>query len=359
MNERRAGPDSGGPGHRAAGLAVCVPTMERPDALRTLLESLLEQRRCPDLVLVVDASRSSSTRVVCEQMAPRFPKESLRYEKSSPGLPSQRRVCIDQIRRAPFVRYLCFLDDDVTLEPSFLSTILAFLESEDGRTFGGVCGYDLANWDRPFERLEVAYQRLGLFGGELRPGRWTYCGHFLELTHMPPSDDVVKCDFLLGGLTVWRTEVFDRFLPPIDLKGYALGEDKHFSLRVGTLFDLGVHCGARAWHRPAKGGRPSRLRIAYQFTRMQGLLLRDCDRSPTFRRYVSFLGFQGVNALVHLVVNVVRGRFRDLSDVAGWLLGWMTCIVFPPRRTRDSLRCVPSARVLTATSADDARATGG
>ena len=240
------------------------------------------------------------------------------------------------LKKVPDVRYVCFLDDDVVLADGFLRTAIDFLDSDTGRSFGGISGYDLAGNGKPFERVEVLYNRLGLFEGPLRPGRWLYCGYFLELDRLPLSDEIHESDFLLGGATIWRREVFDHFLPPLAMGSHD-GEDKHFSLRVHTRFRLGVHGGVRMRHLHGPGGRPGGSRLAYRYIRTRAILLRDCDPRLSLLRYLAFLGFNLLHLVVRLGTAIGRRHFGELENLGWSALGWLSCVVFPPRRTQDAL----------------------
>lgn len=318
-------------------VAVCIPTLDRPDEVSRALRSLLTQERPAEIVLIVDSSSSDETRLVCQELAGRLAPNTLLYERTQRGLTLQRRRGIERLREDPRLRYICFLDDDVAVEPDFLSTIVGFMESDEGKHYGGVSGYDVVDWGRPFGFTEKLYNRLGIFDGELRPGRWLYCGYFVELDHLALSTDVCNTRFLPGGLTVWRSEVFDRFLPPLHMPGYALNEDKHFSLRVGTRFRLAVHCGARASHMRAATGRPPLVRFAYNGVRALALMIRECDLSPTVRRYLAFLAFQLLWIPPYVAGAIARRRPSDLKFALGMALGWISCIIRPPRRTPDGL----------------------
>ncbi len=320
----------------APAVAVCIATCERPKAVETVLRSIAEQDLAPSEVVIVDASKARDTERVCDALAPRFGAGVLRYERSERGLPLQRCRGVEMLR-AQEARYICMLDDDVTLAPDFLSQTLAFLESPDGRDYGGVSGYSMIGWSKPFEKLERFYSRLGLYDGELDPGRWLYCGRLVLLSRLAPFEGIHNADYIPGTHAVWRTEVFDRFLPPRGLGGYALWEDVHLSLRVGTAFKLGVLGQARAWHHRAPGGRPSRVRLGFQSQRRQALVLRDCDPRPTKRRYAAFLAFSLVDLLVRTIVRLLRLRIDGIPDLVGSIGGWASCLVAPPRPTVDAL----------------------
>lgn len=317
-------------------VGVCIPTADRPDAVERVLVSIAEQRLAPHRVVVVDASRDDATQIACRKTESMLPYDVLRYERCQRSLPLQRCRGID-VLRASGASLICMLDDDVTLSPDFLAETVGFLSSADGAAYGGVSGYDVQGWGQGFERLEVLYNRIGLFDGPLEPGRWLRCGRFLELGRLQPFHGVRDVQFVPGGHTVWRSEVFDTFQPARDLRGYALLEDKHLSLRVGSRFKLGVLGHALVWHDRASGGRPRPIAMAFTRTRREALLLRDCDPHPTLRRYAAFVGFTAIDLAVRAVVRLVRGRWSMLPDLAGSIGGWITCVLRPPGPTRDAL----------------------
>lgn len=318
----------------SATVAVCIPTLNRPDLVHKLLENLLEQELAPSVVLVVDASTSDETEQVCRDLTPRFVRSKLVYERSERGLTLQRRRGIEALR-AYGCTYLCFLDDDVLLAADFLSTIVSAMESDEGRDFGGLSGYDLVGWDRAFEPLEEAYHKLRVFE-RLEPGTWLYCGYLLELDRLQPGEDIRPCDFLPGGHTVWRSEVFARFNFALEVSSHE-GEDKHLSIRVGSAYRLGIHRGAKLWHLHTGGGRPARLTIAYQSFRMRARLLRECDPRPSLLRYVVFIAFFAMHTTVQLAVRLAKLHVRDLGVIGAYYVGLVSCIIRPPARGRDAL----------------------
>lgn len=315
-----------------ASVAVCVATSGRPDSVERLLNSISEQNLQPSTLLIVDASEDRGTQHVCDT----FTKLPLRYERSERGLPLQRCRGIELLRlSAP--RYICMLDDDVTLAPDFLRLCVGFLESAEGAAYGGVSGYSMIGWAKPFDRLERLYSKVGLYDGELDPGRWLYCGHLVLLSHLGRFEGIHPAQYIPGTHAVWRSEVFERFVPPRELGGYALWEDVHLSLRVATEFKLGVLGDALAWHHRAPGGRPGLMRRGYQNLRRIALVLRDCDPRPTKRRYAAFLGVSLVDMLLTTVAQLLRLRFDALPRFVGSVAGWLSCLVSPPGPTVDAI----------------------
>ncbi len=319
-------------------VAVCIPTADRPEWVEALLRNLTEQALAPDRILVVDGSRGPETGQVCENLNDLYEPGRLRYEKWDRGLTLQRRRGIEMLQRSASVKYVCMLDDDVTIPNDFLSKTVSFLESADGREFGGVCGYETEGYGKPFTKLERLYSRLGLFDGELRAGRWLYCGEFLELSKVEELAGVFETSFLPGGITVWNMSVFDDVLPPIKFAGYRGGEDKHLSLRVGLRYRLGVLGEARIQHHSARGGaRPGKFRTAYLEMRNKAIILKDCDPKPTIGRYLSFLGFNFLNLGARLILLMALREFNQVTHFAGSLTGLLHCTVAPPRSSPDSM----------------------
>jgi glycosyltransferase involved in cell wall biosynthesis len=310
-------------------LAVCIPTRERPERLRALLESLLAQSRSPDAILVVDSSATEATADMCEA----FP--DVRHERSLPGLPLQRWNGVTALQASGPYDLICFLDDDVVLEPSFLEVLTTFLCTE-GAAYAGAGGFDLERWGKPVFTLDRWWKRLRVLDGPLAPGRWFYCGHFLELDHIDRASGVHECDYLPGFAAMWRSEVFNEFRPPVDLAGYALGEDKHFGLRVHSGYRMAIVPDATLRHLHALGGRPRRLRLAFQRARANARFVRECDPDPSWLRYAACVLFHVANGSVEFVVRVMRGRVFEGAESLASVAGALSCVV-PPALTADAL----------------------
>lgn len=98
-----------------ADLAVVVPTLGRPDAVRAVLLDVLGQLGPADEVLVVDQSDAEARAALQGWAAARDPRVRV-LGRDVPGLPAARNAGI-AATRAPIV---LFLDDDVRLHPRCL-----------------------------------------------------------------------------------------------------------------------------------------------------------------------------------------------------------------------------------------------
>ncbi len=299
----------------AVPVSVVIATYCRGKPLARLLASLKAQTVPPGELIIVDASTDACTQHLIEELQPLTPCDLI-YRKTERGLTFQRNVGLELAK----CDFILFLDDDVVLAPDFIQRMWGAFEDDRQHSIGGVCGFIANQWGRPATwKLRVA-RLLGLLDGELRGGRLCRSGVFLELSMLKPFSGISDVDFLTGGATVYRREVFDEARPPWTFDGYAAGEDKYLSLRVRQKWRVCVCGDALLRHYPEPGPeRPSAFR--YGFTR-------------------------------------ARNHLRILKDVLGWS-GWrstwrvrlfyvyMACLEFPlalqgmlrhPRTSRTYLR---------------------
>jgi len=216
--------------YAASDMAVVVPTKDRPDSVRTLLESLAAQTARPGLVVVVDGGRS--VRSIVESFADVFP---VRYaECHPPAQIRQRKMGLGML--AEGTRLVACLDDKIVLEPDALERMVACWNRVEPETAG--IGFNITNM-APSQPSRV-YRLFGVTGE--RPGKVTWSGYnalFLNLT------EDIRTEWLGGGYTVWRRDILDAH-PQRDIQTrWAAGEDLRFSYPIGRKHPLWACAGAR------------------------------------------------------------------------------------------------------------------
>jgi glycosyltransferase involved in cell wall biosynthesis len=313
-------------------LTVLIPTARRPKMVARLLRNLLEQTRLPDEILVVDASRDAETAAVVEASKDAGGSVKLWRLQSPLGLTLQRSLGIDNTTGD----LICMLDDDVLLEPDCLQVMEEFMNSTEGAQFGGVGAYITNEYGKEFYRYQRLYHRLALYDGELRPGRWLYCGDFLELSTLRPFSGVFLSEFLPAGASMYRRSVICETRP--DPSFSFDGEDKHLTLRISQNHLLGVLGAARLFHDRVPGGvRKSKLNHAIRSMRNKAVILKECDSRPSLRRYLVFLVYQPLDLSCLTLRCLLAGHWRDLDRVIGSWVGWLWNLVAPPRASRRQL----------------------
>jgi glycosyltransferase involved in cell wall biosynthesis len=214
-------------------LALVIPTKDRPEDLRRLLESIAMQTRRPEQVVVVDGSEVP-VRAVCES----FRDLALDYVRVyPPSLARQRNAGMARLR--PEITHAGYLDDDIVLERDAIEQMMrAWADAGEG--VGGI-GFNITNRPRP---AAMWLKRLFLIEHR-EPGRMVASG--CAASHYVCERDL-EADWLSGGAVVWRREVVERY--PYDewFVGTGLLEDVDYSFNVRGAYRLRVASAARLAH---------------------------------------------------------------------------------------------------------------
>jgi glycosyltransferase involved in cell wall biosynthesis len=289
-------------------LTAVIPTKDRAKDLGTAVASILAQRRVPDELIVVDQSSGTESRTVVEAMLQESPGIALLYvhDPRISGLVAAKQVAADRASG----EIICFLEDDVVLEDTFLEAIeRGFEQRPDMLGCSGVIT-NQPNQSAAYARLHRLFFR-GTFH-DPRPRL------FRALNDS--SEDLTPCDVLSGGLSAWRRDVFASVSFDI-FNGFHMLEDIEFSTRV--VRELGHHLyvnrRARLAHyfspagRDAQGARQRRKVIeAMMFSKKR----REWHGVKRGLALVMFWWFG--EALAQSVrirsAGPVRGYFRGLRD---------------------------------------------
>jgi glycosyltransferase involved in cell wall biosynthesis len=214
-------------------LAFVVPTKDRPDDLRKMLESLARQTRIPDQIIVVDGSAPDIKSVVDS-----FPGLPLEYVRVfPPSLAKQRNAGMARI--ASDITLAGYLDDDIVLEPDAVWAMLDYWDRADGELGGTV--FNITNTAAPrWMRIKC------LFGLDHPiPGRLLKTGCTSILGN---QDRDIESDWLCGGATVWRREVIESYGYDEWFRGTGYLEDVDYSFNVRGKYRLALVANARLAH---------------------------------------------------------------------------------------------------------------
>ncbi len=214
-------------------IAFVIPTKDRPDDLRRMLQSLAAQSTRPQQVVVVDGSDPPIRRVVEE-----FAGLPLDYVRVfPPSLAQQRNAGMQRLR--PEITLAGYLDDDVVLEPEAVASMLQCWAGAQ-KDIGGIA-FNVVN--NPLPGMLGLKRLFGIDhpvpGQILRSG---FPSSFSGIT------EDIETDWLCGGATVWRREVISSF--PYDewFIGTGFMEDVDFSFAVRSRYRLLVAARARLAH---------------------------------------------------------------------------------------------------------------
>jgi len=217
-------------------LAVIIPTKERLFELGRLLTSLDVQSYKPEQVIIVDASA-----VANGQLTEEYKDLDITYIHKDTGITEARNVGIASLKKD--INLVCFLDDDVVIESNAVEEMMSFWETAD-ESVGG-CSFFIANEIRqvPFIRRAI---RAFFCAGSKRYGKILRSG--VNISPYNPAMKSVRTDWLSGGVTIWKREVFDNYLFDEWFSGYGMYEDVDFSYRVSKHHKLFVNADAKVRH---------------------------------------------------------------------------------------------------------------
>lgn len=214
-------------------LAFLIPTKDRPENVKALLESLVAQTVACGRVIVIDGGESIE--VLVAGYRGRLPVDY--YPCRPPGQIRQRNLGISKLdEKAPLVG---FLDDDLTLEPDALEKMIAFWNSVEADTAG--VGFNLVN--APLYRASFL-GRLFLMDSSV-PGRVLSSGYNSRIDSI---DADLRTQWLGGGYTVWKRETLEKHPQPELNTRWAIGEDLRFSYPIGKIHPLHVCAAAKVRH---------------------------------------------------------------------------------------------------------------
>lgn len=239
-------------------IGVIVPTRNRPSQLRGLLQSLRDQTRTPDRVLVVDTSdRIEPVRDVIGDFGGADLEVGLvRHDTASAA--DQRNRGLDELEGGGY-DLIGFLDDDTCLARDAIEKVLACFASH-GEEVAGV-GLNMTN---PLEGASFL-QRSVLSALELYPANGGGVARSGWQQSAVQVEEDIEVNWLPTGAVFWRgtvlrTRRFDRYFV-----GYSYLEDLDFSYPIGKCARLIVCADAQYRHFNAETGRPE----GYDFGRIE------------------------------------------------------------------------------------------
>lgn len=220
-------------------ISAVIPTRDRPHDLARAVASVLAQTRLPEELLIFDQSAGGESRARMLGMLASHPtpiEVDYVHDPTIAGLVAAKKAAVARARGD----IVCFLEDDVVLEPDYVRNLERGFEREPRMV--GCCGV-VTN----LPPLPPLYFRLFRFfhRGIFHDPRVGVTGVIESLGH-----ELIRSDYLSGGLSAYRREVFARVPFDVDNGFFAL-EDIDFSTRVARAYGprLYINPDARLEHR--------------------------------------------------------------------------------------------------------------
>lgn len=334
-------------------LIIC--TYMRVEPLATLLESVKRQTLYPDEILIIDGSTNDETaahyRISDLEQSTRSTLKNLRYYKVPPedrGLTKQRNYGIARV--ASDIEIICFLDDDTILDDHYFKQLIGTYTIYPEAL--GVGGYitNEVNWfktvpDQVFSENQFVYdgylrtegsrfmlrKKLGL-APDCPPGFLPSFSHGRSISFLPPSGKIYEVEQLMGGVSSFRKELFDRFSFSDYFEGYGLYEDADFTLRVSKEGSLYINTKATLTHHHDPSGRPNQYHYGKMVMRNGWYVWRTKHPKTSIKSTIKWHAISLLLTFVRLG-NVITGpdRKKAATEAAGRLVGWCTLLFNKPK----------------------------
>lgn len=226
-------------------ITAVIPTRNRAEDLERAVLSVCAQTRLPDELIVIDQSADGvpRERVLATLRAnPTTMKVDYVLDSRIAGLVAAKKAAVARAHGD----IVCFLEDDVVLEPDYIRNIEAGFLADPQMV--GSCGI-VSN----LPPLPPYYFRLFHFfhRGIFHDPRVGVTGVLAGSGHR-----LIPSDYLSGGLSAYRREVFETVVFDVRNAFFAL-EDVDFSTRVSRAFGprLFINPNARLEHRMSPANR--------------------------------------------------------------------------------------------------------
>jgi glycosyltransferase involved in cell wall biosynthesis len=228
-------------------IAFVIATKDRPEKLKKLLNSLVNQTLLPAEVIIVDGGKRAVKNLVQE-----YSNLNIKYLRIlPPSATRQRNAGFKAVsKNIPFIG---FLDDDTMLEEDAVEKIINFwVRVKEKENIGGVSLNNM-NYPSLFARglkETIWASRLNLYSSE--KGKVMKSGF---TTMIDPVTKLIYTDWLPTTASVWRREVLEKYRFDEWFEGYSYLEDLDFSYKVRKEWELVVVPDVKYNHYPAEGGR--------------------------------------------------------------------------------------------------------
>lgn len=328
-------------------LIIC--TYMRAIPLKKLLDSVGEQSRYPDEILIIDGSTNTETKEILEHQT----YNNLKYYQVPPahrGLTKQRNYGIERVHSEMDI--VCFLDDDTILSPHYFEAILnTYTTYPDALGVGGyitnevqweVAAIDKEDRDHfyfdGFRRKESSRYRLRSRLGldqKIPPAWYPTFGHGRSIGYLPPSGKIYQVEMLMGGVSSFPLSVLHKHKFSEYFEGYGLYEDADFTLRLSHLGSLYVNTNATLEHHHDVAGRPNQFYYGKMVMRNGWYVWRIKHPKTSIKSTVKWHSISLLLTFVRFT-NVLTGpeRKKALTESLGRLVGWCSLLFNKPKLQR-------------------------
>lgn len=229
-------------------ISVVLATKNRFHDIIKCIDSILDQTRLPDEIVIIDASDTQELNLKIKEF--RSEKTKIIYVHTKPGMCYQRNIGIEK----SYGDIVFILDDDTILEKNFIKEIVKIFEKDKYKKIGGVQG-DVTNMLNYSGILDAIYIPIHTVLSEIFFLSTVGDGKFrLSGFQACPwgVNKVLKVDYLSGCTSAYRREVLNEFKFDENLHNMT---DVDLSYRISRKYQNVYTPHAKLIHNVSPGGR--------------------------------------------------------------------------------------------------------
>jgi GT2 family glycosyltransferase len=324
-------------------LIIC--TYKRPEPLYELLNSVKTQTIIPNEILIIDGSPDNKTKEL-------FSKKSftnLKYYKvdeTDRGLTKQRNFGIKLVNESSEI--ICFLDDDTILTENYFQELISTYDNyKDAIAVGGYIinesewskqnntknlnSFYFDGWSRK-EPLRFKIRKWFGLLPDTDPGYLPTFSHGRSIGFLPPSGKIYKVEQLMGGVSSFKKEIFEKLMFSKYFEGYGLYEDTDFSLRVSKIGQIYINTNAKLSHYHDDSGRPNKFKYGRMVVRNGWYIWRVKYPKPTIKARIKWNLTSLLLTKIRFlnVINTTK-RLEAFTEGLGRVSGWFSLIFNKPK----------------------------
>ena len=239
-------------------LSVIISTYDREYYVNQLLDSIQSQTCIPKEIIISDSSKFDLNYKVPISLNVKVVKSKIAQ------LTYQRNFGVS------FAKYeiILHIDDDVILEVDYIENIMDTFKKDKKNQIDVVGGYISNEWNKKNIKNNLIvklFNHIGLFDGQLLPGKISNTGIFIELQGLDINKGICRTDFISGTSFAVRSLVYEKYAHPESVNKYG-GEDKVFSRMIGKDYQMVINTKARLKHLYAQSGNRDSDYTSYKNT---------------------------------------------------------------------------------------------
>lgn len=326
-------------------LIIC--TYLRPQSLLDLLQSIKEQTLYPNEILIIDGSTDFET----ENILKKNTFKNLTYYKvddNNRGLTKQRNFGINKTSNTSDI--VCFLDDDVILEPDYFQAVInafnsdkqvvgvggvainenRWLLKEQTKNYSTINFYEFDNYIIEESLRNKVRNILGLQSPN-NPGVMPDFSHGRTYSY-PLTGKNYMVDLLVGMSFSFKRIVFENIKFTTYFEGYGLYEDADYSLRALKFGKNIISTKATLNHYHNPFGRPNHYKYGKMVIRNGWYVWRVKYPNPSLKARFKWHATAILLIKIRLLNVITTSKRQEaFTESLGRIVGWFSIIFNAPR----------------------------